>query len=118
MTRRKHYNFYDEGFKSTAVALTRIRGVQAKDVAEALVIHPVMLYRWCMETRNGTLMTKKKTIKLDPKLQSELKRLRKLERAHNLLKVEHALLKKAIQFSLGRKKTSLNLSKPIEKPIQ
>ena len=76
------------------------------DVAEALCIHPVMLYRWCMETRNGVLMAKKKDINIDPKMRAELKRLQKLEREHNLLKQEHDLLKKAIQFSLDRKKKS------------
>lgn len=106
MGRRKHYNFYDDQFKATAVALTKIQGVLAKDVAEALCIHPVMLYRWCMETRRGTLMTKKKDINIDPKVRSELKRLRKLEREHNLLLQEHDLLKKAIQFSLERGKKS------------
>ena len=48
MARRKQYNRYDEDFKATAVALTKIPGIQAKDVAEALAIHPVMLYRWCI----------------------------------------------------------------------
>ncbi len=114
MARRKHYNFYDDHFKATAVALTKIKGVKAVDVAEALCIHPVMLYRWCMETRNGDLMAKKKAINIDPKMRSELKRLQKLEREHNLLKQEHDLLKKAIQFSLDRKKKSLNSSTPKE----
>ena len=114
MTRRKHYNFYDENFKATAVALTKVEGIKAKDVAEALCIHPVMLYRWCMETRNGLLMTKKKDINIDPKMKAELKRLRKLEREHNLLKEEHDLLKKAIQFSLERKKKSSSSSTPTE----
>lgn len=109
MARRKHYNFYNDQFKATAVALTKIKGVKALDVAEALCIHPVMLYRWRMETRRGTLMSKKKDIDIEPKVRSELKRLRKLEREHNLLKQEHDLLKKAIQFSLERKGKSSNL---------
>lgn len=103
MTRRKHYNSYDDDFKATAVALTKIPGVMATHVAEALDIHEVMLYRWRMEMRRGQIMSKKKNIQIDPELKSELKRLRKLERDHNLLQEEHGLLKKAIQFSLGRK---------------
>ncbi|MCU7914824.1 MAG: transposase [Candidatus Thiodiazotropha sp. (ex Gloverina cf. vestifex)] len=114
MARRKHYNIYDDQFKATAVALTNIQGVKATDVAEALFIHPVMLYRWRLETRNGTLMATKKDINIDPKMRAELKRLCKIEREHNLLKQEHDLLKKAIQFSLERKKKSSNLSTPIE----
>ncbi|WGL17721.1 hypothetical protein PVT68_05350 [Microbulbifer bruguierae] len=53
-------------------------------------------------------MAKKKNIQIDPEVKSELKRLRKLERAHNLLQEEHALLKKAIQFSLQQKGKSSN----------
>lgn len=108
MARRKHYNSYNDQFKATAVALTKVAGVKASDVAEALCIHPVMLYRWRMETRNGTLMTNKKDINIDPKMRAELKRLRKLEREHNLLKQEHELLKKAIRHSLQQKKKSSN----------
>ena len=108
MARRKHYNFYNDQFKATAVALTHIPGVRATDVAEALCIHPVMLYRWRLETRRGELVAKKSDIDIEPKMRSELKRLRKLEREHNLLKMEHELLKKAIQHSLSAKKTSSN----------
>lgn len=77
--------------------------MQATHVAEALDIHEVMLYRWRMEMRRGQIMAKKKNIQIDPDMKSELKRLRKLERDHNLLKEEHTLLKKAIQFSLQQK---------------
>lgn len=108
MARRKHYNCYDDNFKATAVALTEIPGIKAIHVAEALDIHEVMLYRWRMEMRRGQIMAKKKDINIDPELKSELKRLRKLERDHNLLKEEHSLLKKAIQFSLQQKGKSLS----------
>ena len=108
MTRRKHYIYYDDDFKATAVSLTEIPGVLAKHVAESLDIHEVMLYRWRMEMRRGQIMTKKKNINIDPEVKSELKRLRKLERDHNLLKEEHSLLKKAIQFSSQRKGKSSN----------
>lgn len=110
MARRKHYNFYDDDFKATAVALTEISGVLSKDVAEALDIHEVMLYRWRMEMRRGQIMSKKKNIQIDPELKAELKRLRKLERDHNLLKEEHTLLKKAIQHSLQQKGKNSNSS--------
>ena len=112
MARRKHYKYYTDQFKATAVALSNIPGVQAQDVAEALCIHPVMLYRWRMETRNGTLMASKKDIKIEPELRSELKRLRKLEKEHKLLQQEHELLKKAIQYSLERRKISSSSSTP------
>jgi len=110
MARRKHYNSYDDDFKATAVALTEIPGVLGTHVAEALDIHEVMLYRWRMEMRRGQIMAKKKDIQIDPEMKAELKRLRKLERDHNLLKEEHALLKKAIQHSLQQKGRSSNSS--------
>ena len=108
MARRKHYNYYTDEFKATAVALSQKDNIQAKDVAEALCIHPIMLYRWRMEIRNGTLMSKPKKVSIDPKTSAELKRLKELEREHNLLKEEHELLKKAIQYSLEQKKKSSN----------
>ncbi len=108
MPRRKSYNSYDDDFKATAVALTDIPGVFSKHVAEALDIHVVMLYRWRMEMRRGEIMAKKKSIQVDPGMAAELKRLRKLEREHSILKQEHELLKKAIRHSLQQKKKSSN----------
>ncbi len=43
MARRIHYNYYDDDFKATAVALTEIPGVVAKYVTEALYIHEVKI---------------------------------------------------------------------------
>lgn len=59
MARRKHYNYYDDDIKATAVALTEIPGAYATHVAEALDIHKVMRYRWRMEMRRGQIMPKK-----------------------------------------------------------
>ena len=61
-----------------------------------------------METRRGELMAKKKDINIDPKMKAELKRLRKLEKEHKVLQMEHDLLKKAIQHSLEQEKKSTN----------
>ena len=68
MARKKHYNFYDDTFKATAVALTEIPGVLARHVAEVLDIHEVMLYRWRMEMRRGEIMTRKKISQLAPEM--------------------------------------------------
>jgi transposase-like protein len=108
MARRLEYRRYTDEFKATAVALSRVGGVQSKDVAEALDIHPLMLSRWRKEYREGKILAKSKKMELDGKQVAELRRLKKLEREHNMLKEEHALLKKAIQFSLERKKRSLS----------
>jgi len=66
MVRRKHYIYYDDDFKATAVKLSELPGVLAKHVAESLDIHEVMLYRWRMEKRRGQIVTNKKSINIDP----------------------------------------------------
>lgn len=106
MARRTEYRRYTDEFKAKAVALSQVSGVRAKDVAESLDIHPLMLSRWRKESREGKISVKATEIKLRGKEVSELKRLRKLEQDYNMLKEEHALLKKAIQFTLERKKKS------------
>ena len=110
MARKKHYNFYDDTFKATAVALTEIPGVLARHVAEVLDIHEVMLYRWRMEMRRGEIMPKKKSPQIDPEMKTELKRLRKLERDYKTLQQEHEILKEGIRHSLQLKKKSSSLS--------
>lgn len=108
MARKKHYNFYDDHFKATAVALTHIPGALVREVAQVLDIHEVMLYRWRMEMRRGEIVTKKKTTaQLDPEMKAELKRLRKLERENARLKEENEILKKFERYvSELRKKPS------------
>ena len=109
MARRVEYRRYTDEFKATAVKLSKSAGVQSKDVAEALDIHPLMLSRWRKEYREGKINSSPKRIKLESKQVSELRRLQRVEKAHRLLKEEHALLKKVIQFSLERKKRNLSL---------
>lgn len=51
MASKKKYNFYDDAFKATAVALTEMPGVMVRDVADVLDSHVVMfvvaqLIRW------------------------------------------------------------------------
>ena len=108
MARRLEYRRYTDEFKATAVRMSRVRGVMSKDVAEALDIHPLMLSRWRKEYREGKIKSKGKEVKLGSREVVELKRLRETERKYRLLQEEHSLLKKAIQFSLERKKRFLN----------
>ena len=109
MGRRVEYRRYSAEFKLTAVKLSYQKDVLSKDVAEALDIHPLMLSRWRKHWREGKIKDSEEiSIKLDAKQVAELRRLRKLERKHQLLKEEHALLKKAIQFSLEQKRKSTN----------
>jgi transposase len=104
---------YGVAFKRTAVELSRRPGLQVQTVAEALDIHPFMLSRWRKEFREGRLrVPTRKPQPRAPKapLAREIRRLQDLERAHQLLQEEHALLKKAIRScSVGRPKGSRSL---------
>jgi transposase len=75
-----------------------------QEVAESLYIHPFMLSRWRKEAREGRIVTK--GVEVDKAVAAELKELRKLKRDYARLKIEHDLLKKAIEFTSKRKQTS------------
>lgn len=113
MPRKKHYNFYEDSFKATAVALTDIPSVKVRQIAEVLDIHEVMLYRWRMEVSRGEIVSKKKrqNTLLDSEMKAELKRLRKVEREHAQLKLENDILKKFERYISQQKKTSSPSSK-------
>ena len=68
-----------------------------------------MLSLWRKQVRYGVIVAK--PAKLDVQTAAELKRLREIEHKFNVLKEEHALLKKAIRFALDRKRKSSNSSK-------
>ena len=106
MSRKKQYDYYDDDFKATAVSLGTLPGVQAQTVAGVLDIHPVMLYRWKQEVREGKIATQGKKGTLDTEMKRELARLKRVEREHERLKQEDELLKKSIQYSLAQKKKS------------
>ena len=99
---------YSEEFKATAVQLSHLPDVLIRDVAESLDIHPFMLSRWRKELREGKIVTKKRSLDVDPKVEAELKRLRQLEKDHKRLQMEHELLKKAIRFCSSRDSKSSN----------
>jgi len=108
MARKNKYDSYDDRFKVTAVELGALPGVKAIDVAEILDIHPIMLYRWKKEVRDGDIVKKKDKGTLETEEKSELKRLRKMEKEHEDLLIKHDLLKKSIQFCSDQKKKSSN----------
>ena len=87
---------YGDRFKATAVKLSSLPGVQVKDVAAALDIHPFMLSLWRKQVREGVIVAR--ASKLDVETTAELRRLRELERRYKVLKEEHELLKKAIRL--------------------
>ena len=108
MSRKTKYDSYDDHYKATAVALGDLPKTKATDVDKILDIHPVMLYRWKKELTDGIIMTKKDKGTLEAQEKIELKRLRKLEKEHEMLLIKHDLLKKSIQFCSDQKKKSSN----------
>ena len=124
---------YSGQFKLTAVRLSETPGVQVKDVADALDVHPFMLSKWRREAREGTIQpdlpNKPKAVRQYPAkpkpaikvvrvvrppsaaIQGELRRYAELKREHALLKKEHELLKKAIRFCSSRNATSSRSSR-------
>ena len=95
---------YSDTFKATAVRLSCLPGVAIKDVAESLYIHPFMLSRWRKEAREGLIVTK--GIEVDKDIAAELKELRRMKKRYERLKLEHEILKKAIEFTSTQKVTS------------
>lgn len=107
-------NRYSADFKATAVRLSYLPGVKVSDVADSLCIHPFMLSRWRKQAREGLIVTQ--GVDVDKEVAAELKELRKLKKEYERLKLEHALLKKAIAFTSARKGTSLPSSSTARKP--
>ncbi len=114
-TKKRNYDRYTLAYKRQAVKLANHPDVMSKDVAESLGIHPVMLYRWQMENRNGELRENKamKSTKVSPKrrpdradpaqkkddqLKAAQKRIKQLEKQLANREDELDLLKKAKRF--------------------
>ena len=114
-TRKRNYDRYTLDFKLQAVNLADHPDVKSCSIAEALGIHPVMLYRWQMEHRRGELKAnkhmkpqpaspKRKANRADPiqSKQDELtkanKRIKQLEKEPANRNQELDLLKKAERF--------------------
>ena len=75
---------YTNDFKIKAVQLSHLEGVQVKEIAEALDIHPFMLSRWRKEFREGKIKVdqRKKLTRAKPKpiKKSDNTRIRELEK--------------------------------------
>lgn len=116
-TRKRHYDKYTLSFKQMIVKLANNPAVMAKDIAETLGLHPVMVYRWQMEDRRGQLRgnphvsrqmpdkpsppSARKTERekaTDKKLRDAQKRIRQLEKQLANREDEIDLLKKAERF--------------------
>ena len=101
---------YSAEFKLKAVSLSDLAGVQVKDVAEALDIHPFMLSRWRKEARDGRIRSAGR-VKVKARERREIEQLSALKRQYALLWEEHELLKKAIRFCSARRPGSSPSSK-------
>jgi len=118
---KKKYDRYTLSYKLQAIQLADHPDITAIAVAESLGIHPVMLYRWRMEKKSGTLrsgyLVKKKSSKpakavRQPKVNLEAeaelvkakKRIKELEKSLAANQEELDILKKARRFFSKAKK--------------
>ena len=100
---------YSQEFKYTAVQLSLRKGILATDVAEALGIHPAMLWRWRQEFREGLIVgDKRKKVIKTPKQVEEAERIKELEAKVAELEKENDLLKKWQRFLAEKKRKYSN----------
>lgn len=106
----KKTNRYPDEFKIKAIQLADHPDILAKDVAEDLGIHPILLYRWRKEYREGKFKEDKrrKKLKIETKKVAELLRIQQLERENQKLRIENELLKKTIEFNSEKRQRSSN----------
>ena len=98
MKRKEKHTFYSYQFKHTAVKITDHPNIQSIDVTEALGIHPIMLYRWRQEMREGKIEDNDKEARSRTELLDAKARIRTLERQLQELREENVILKKAERF--------------------
>ena len=115
-TIKRAYARYSESFKAEAVRLASQPGILVQDVAQSLDIHPFMLSRWKKQCREGIIMVNLELHQPNELVsEAELLRLREVDKAYAQLKLEHALLKKAIKFTSDAKRISSASSPKIPK---
>lgn len=99
---------YSDEYKIKVVCLSEQPGILATEIADALGIHPIMLYRWRKEFHEGKFKMdrRKKTLSIDAKMLSDIRRLNELERENQKLRIENDLLKKTIEFNSEKRRRS------------
>ena len=98
MKRKEKHTFYNYQFKHTAVKITDHPHIQSVDVAEALNIHPIMLYRRRQEMRDGKIEDNEPEARSHTALLEAKAKIRTLERQLKQLRDENVILKKAERF--------------------
>ena len=109
---RKTWQYPNE-FKVKAVQLSQIEGVQVKEVADTLDIHPFMLSRWRKEYREGKIVADKrrKLTDVSSKQKKELSKVKRLEAENRKLKQEVDLLKKWLRYLAEAHQQGIDSSK-------
>jgi len=94
------YSRYTNEFKRLAVLLSHHPDILTIDVAENLGIHPVMLYRWRMEMKNGEIPGKPglKEIHTETDLLKANQKIKELENKLQETEQERDFLKKVKRF--------------------
>ena len=110
---------YTKEFKIKSVKLSLQEGMQVKQVAEGLDIHPFMLSRWRKEYREGTLQGDgQKRVGVDIKKRKssgrEMTENARLKKENEKLKKENDLLKKWQRYLAEQHQNDLDLSKDTE----
>lgn len=110
-TKHKKTNRYSHEFKTKAVQLSLMDGVQVQAVAKTLDIHPFMLSRWRKEYREGIIVpdNRKKVVSFK-KDKEELDKIKRLEKENARLKQENDLLKKWQRFLAEKRGSDLDSS--------
>ncbi len=85
MKMKEIHTFYNFQFKHTAVRITNHPNIQASHVADALKIHPIMLYRWRQEMRDGKIEDNDKEARMARKFKKHNHRHHLITDPHNLL---------------------------------
>ena len=111
---RKTWRYTNE-FKTKAVQLSLLEGVQVQDVAKTLDIHPFMLSRWRKEYREGKIVAdKRKKVTSIRKEKAKLDKIKQLEKENARLKQENDLLKKWQRFLAEEHQNDIDSSRETE----
>ncbi len=103
MKKKEIHTYYNYQFKHTAVRVTNHPDIQAVDVAEALDIHPIMLYRWRGEMRSGKIKDNDQEARSINELMEAEKRIKQLEKELKKVRQENTVLRKAEKLFPGKK---------------
>ena len=103
MKKKEIHTFYNYQFKHTAIRVTNHPDIQSVDVAEALDIHPIMLYRWRGEMRSGKIKDNDQEARSINDLMEAEKRIKQLEKELSKVRQENAVLRKAETLFPGKK---------------